>query len=97
MAAVPIDGDERVVATDLSTVARQHAPCPPSLGVRGEVLVVDELQEYWNRQAIADWVSRLVVASRPSLDVRSAICNGEHTVVRVAVDGDFDKAAYRSR
>jgi len=54
-------------------------------------LVVDELQEYWDRQAIADWVSRLVVAPRLSLDVRSAICNGEHTVLRAAVDGDFDK------
>jgi hypothetical protein len=54
-------------------------------------LVVDELQEYWNRQAIADWVSRLVVAPRLSLDVRSAIYNGDHTVVRAAVDGDFDK------
>ena len=54
-------------------------------------LVVDELQEYWNRQAIADWVNRLVVAPRLSLDVRSATYNGEHTVVRAVVDGDFDK------
>ena len=53
-------------------------------------LVNDELQEYWNRQAIAEWATRQV-GQRFSLQVRRIVRNGDHTVVAADVDGTFDK------
>lgn len=54
-------------------------------------LVNDELQEHWDREAIAGWVRRQVVAQRLSIDVCRVVRNGDHTVVAANVDGSFDK------
>ena len=54
-------------------------------------VVNDELQEYWGRQAITEWVSRQIVGLALSIDVRRVVHNGDHTVVAGNVDGSFDK------
>ena len=54
-------------------------------------LVNDELQEHWDRDAIADWANRQVVAQRLSIDVCRIVRNGDHTAVTAKVDGSFDK------
>lgn len=53
-------------------------------------LLNDELQEYWNRQAIAEWATRQI-GQRLSIDVRRVVPNGDHTIVAANVDGIFDK------
>jgi ketosteroid isomerase-like protein len=54
-------------------------------------VVNDELQEYWNRQAITDWANRQVIGQRLSIEVHHVVRNGDHTVVAAKVDGSFDK------
>ncbi len=54
-------------------------------------LVNDQLREYWDKEAIADWAARDVVGQRLSMRVRNVVTNHAQTVLEVEVEGDFDK------
>jgi hypothetical protein len=54
-------------------------------------MVYDELQEHWDRPAIAEWVALQVVGQQLAVDIRRVVRNGDHTVVDASVDGTFDK------
>src|ERR1700744_3143342 len=78
------------VAAFVSAVnARNVAAVVDSFADRA--LVNDELQEYWGRQAIAEWASRQIVGQGLSIDVHRFVHNGYQTVVAGNVDGSFDK------
>lgn len=54
-------------------------------------LVNDQLHEYWDKPAIAEWAARDVIGQRLALRVRHAVINHAQTVVEAEVDGDFDR------
>lgn len=54
-------------------------------------LVNDQLREYWDHAAIADWAARDVIGPRLALRVRDVVLNRAHTVVEAELEGEFDK------
>jgi hypothetical protein len=54
-------------------------------------LVNDQLREYWNKPAIAEWAAREVIEPKLTMDMRTFITNGDQVAVTANVDGNFDK------
>jgi len=54
-------------------------------------LVNDQLREYWDTDAIADWAARDIIGQRLAIRVRSAVTHHAQTVLRAEVTGDFDR------
>ena len=54
-------------------------------------LVNDQLREYWDKDAIADWAARDIIGQRLSLRVRSVVTNHAQTALAAEVTGEFDR------
>ena len=54
-------------------------------------MVNDQLREYWDRPAIAEWARSEIIGQRLSVEVHKTVLNHDQTVVEARVDGSFDK------
>jgi hypothetical protein len=73
---------QAVNAGDLDALVRAFAD---------HALVNDQLHEYWDRPAIAEWAARDVIGQQLTMGVRSVVRNHEQCAVEAVVSGSFDR------
>ena len=56
-----------------------------------DVLVNDQLVDYWGKEEIAAWAARDIVGERLTMEIVSTIEHYGHSIVTAHVDGLFDK------